>query len=115
MNTTSWLVIGHMLPLRRRIGFFFWRIRKGLSSTARSFYLCKYLHFNTPAYTFNDNRTQARSLNLVYFLEWSGWKFFYVPTQAYHLISTAKSFVGRLADLHLSPPLLNSWLCAARL
>jgi hypothetical protein len=27
-----------------------------------------------------------------------GKSFFYVPTQAYHQISTAKSFVGRLAD-----------------
>nr|QHR86664.1 hypothetical protein Q903MT_gene667 [Picea sitchensis] len=27
-----------------------------------------------------------------------GKSLFYVPTQAYHQISTAKSFVGRLAD-----------------
>lgn len=33
-------------------------------------------------YTFNDNRTQARSFNLVYFLEWSGWKVFILCANA---------------------------------
>lgn len=33
-------------------------------------------------YTFNDNRTQARSFNLVYFLEWAGWKVFILCANA---------------------------------
>lgn len=76
MNTTSWLVIGHTLPLRRRIGFFFWRIRKGFSSTPEVSIYASIVTSISKVALFNDNRTQARSFNLVYFLEWSSLKVF---------------------------------------